>query len=318
MTGNELRVSTWNIAGDGQVSVDAVRVVPAGVVDDKDSTFYTGGTAWATNSTGLFGTSRTSSSTAGSGGSWAYWSVPVTPGTYDVSVTWTAGSNLSTAVPFGVWNGSTFLRKIMVNEQSAPTDCTDQGVGWKYLGPVQVTGNELRVSTWNISGDGQVCVDAIRVETASALLAAASLPAVSPVPLLQDDQLAPLVAEAEARWAAAGLDPAHLAVMKQVQIVVADLPEGYLGLTVGNRIYLDQDAAGYGWFVDPTPTLDEEFARLGGSNQLTAIDPRAVDRIDLLSVVEHELGHIAGLDDADASSGSIMGAELGTGVRRIL
>jgi hypothetical protein len=76
------------------------------------------------------------------------------------------------------------------------------------------------------------------------------------------------------------------------------------------------DAAGHGWFVDPTPAQDEEFDRHGSDGQLHAVDPRAVDRIDLLTVAEHEMGHVAGLDDLDPTATGLMGGKLGTGVRR--
>mgnify|MGYP001061094962 CR=1 FL=1 len=49
---------------------------------------------------------------------------------------------------------------------------------------------------------------------------------------------------------------------------------------------------------------------------IPAIEPRAVDRSDLMTVVLHELGHIAGLDDLDASLGDLMSRELSAGVRR--
>ena len=102
--------------------------------------------------------------------------------------------------------------------------------------------------------------------------------------------------------------------LKQTQIVVTDLPAGYLGLTEGNEILISRDAAGFGWFVDSTPSADEEFASTATS-ELKAIDPRAVDRIDLLSVVEHEMGHILGLADVDASLDALMSGQLGVGVR---
>ena len=54
----------------------------------------------------------------------------------------------------------------------------------------------------------------------------------------------------------------------------------------------------------------------GSATTLRATDPRAVDRVDLLTVVEHELGHIAGLDDLDASIAGLMHGQLATGVRR--
>jgi len=50
---------------------------------------------------------------------------------------------------------------------------------------------------------------------------------------------------------------------------------------------------------------------------LQAVDPQAVDRIDLLTVVEHELGHVAGLGDLSPSATSLMSEVLPTGVRRL-
>jgi hypothetical protein len=55
---------------------------------------------------------------------------------------------------------------------------------------------------------------------------------------------------------------------------------------------------------------------LAGGKSLGAVDSRAVDQIDLLSVVEHELGHVLGLGDLDALADSLMSGTLGTGVRR--
>jgi Ca2+-binding RTX toxin-like protein len=135
------------------------------------------------------------------------------------------------------------------------------------------------------------------------------------VSVLTQTDLQPIVSEAIARWAAAGLDAATVARLRQVQFIISDLTSSYLSQTEMNRIYLDHDAAGYGWFIDPTPAVDEEFA-VSPNGQLQAIDPRAVDQIDLLTVVEHELGHMAGLNDLDALANNLMSSELPTGVRR--
>jgi hypothetical protein len=128
--------------------------------------------------------------------------------------------------------------------------------------------------------------------------------------------LQPVIREAIAGWTNAGLDAAMIQRLSQVQFVISDLPGSYLGETEGNRVYLDINAAGNGWFVDPTAGSNKEFAWSGSQQQLVAVDPRAVDRIDLLTVVEHELGHIAGLPDLDALTNDIMGGVLGTGIRR--
>lgn len=53
---------------------------------------------------------------------------------------------------------------------------------------------------------------------------------------------------------------------------------------------------------------------------LRGVDPRAADRLDLLTVVEHELGRRAGLGDLDSSSDGLMSGKLlrGAGWRKVL
>ena len=151
----------------------------------------------------------------------------------------------------------------------------------------------------------------------SALRAAeAPLAASSNVPALSQADLQPIVSEALVRWTNAGLDTVTVAKLAQVQFVIRDLPGDYLGEAQANQIYLDRNAADHGWFVDPTPALDEEFFWSVSDRRLQAIDPRAVDQIDLLTVVEHELGHIVRFDDLDALADNLMSGMLGTGVRR--
>ena len=133
---------------------------------------------------------------------------------------------------------------------------------------------------------------------------------------LADAALEPIAAAAIDRWAQQGMPRTKLAALASVRFVVADLPESLLGWTDGRTIYLDRDAAGHGWFIDPTPEQDEEFASAGFGAERQAIDPRAVDRIDLLTVVEHELGHAAGLGDLDPRLPDLMSGTLASGIRR--
>ncbi len=135
---------------------------------------------------------------------------------------------------------------------------------------------------------------------------------------LTQAQLAPIVNEAIAQWSSAGLSAAEVQKLRQAQFVITDLSGSYLGETEGNVIYLDANAAGNGWFVDPTPAQNEEFSSLAGSQQLRAVDARALDRIDLLTVVEHELGHVLGLNDLNALADDVMDGVLGVGVRRLV
>ena len=83
--------------------------------------------------------------------------------------------------------------------------------------------------------------------------------------------LQPIIRAALTRWADAGLDAATLAKLSQVQFVISNLPSAYLGEAEANRIYIDSNAAGYGWFIDSTPAKDEEFTASAIGQQLRAI-----------------------------------------------
>jgi len=80
-------------------------------------------------------------------------------------------------------------------------------------------------------------------------------------------------------------------------------------------IQLDVNAAGHGWFIDETPEDDAEFPtqRLG-----LAADTQgsANGKIDALTVLMHELGHLYGYQD-EVDSVSLMGATLPPGTRRL-
>jgi hypothetical protein len=143
------------------------------------------------------------------------------------------------------------------------------------------------------------------------LLAAASATKSSGnVTLLTKAALQPIIDEAIARWSAAGLATTLIDRMKQVHFAIADLSGQYLGVSYAGTIYLDRDAAGFGWFVDPTPAKDEEFGP--GSTA-----SKATNRIDLLTAIEHELGHIVGLSDQSRAAASLMSSQLQPSTRRI-
>jgi Matrixin len=113
-------------------------------------------------------------------------------------------------------------------------------------------------------------------------------------PFLTDAQLAPIVAQAKQFWTAVlGADRA--AALGGLKVVIGDLPGGRLGALVGGVIVIDGTAAGRGWFVDPTPGDSAEFAARAKRLLANHASP-AFGRMDLLSVVLHELGHALGLE----------------------
>jgi large repetitive protein len=97
--------------------------------------------------------------------------------------------------------------------------------------------------------------------------------------------------------------------------VIADLPGSGLASFQNGTIYLDRDAAGRGWFLDSTPTLNEEFVETTPF-ELSAINPNLIRKTDLLTVLEHEMGDALGISDLDASINDLMSDLLREGVRR--
>jgi hypothetical protein len=138
--------------------------------------------------------------------------------------------------------------------------------------------------------------------TAGSPLEAASLGHNGAAATLTIGQVDSLLPEAIRRWQAAGVATAALA---GIDIRIADLGGTTLGLAAGHTIWLDDNAAGWGWFIDATPSDDSEFTRPGNQGEQ--------NRIDLLTVLDHELGHVLGFEHADSG---VMSDTLPAGTRR--
>jgi hypothetical protein len=147
---------------------------------------------------------------------------------------------------------------------------------------------------------------------ATLLVGAATAPQESAA-ALSGAELTPIVAEAICRLETQFGSRAET-VLAGLQVKVADLPSGVLGEALDHTILIDRDAAGYGWFVDPTPSDDAEFVAAGRSSLSARKDTAADQRADLLTTIMHEMGHLLGC--ADTVADELMGAVLPLGVRR--
>jgi hypothetical protein len=144
------------------------------------------------------------------------------------------------------------------------------------------------------------------------------MPATPPqglVALVTEDNLAPIVAEALDRIEkSAGFEAG--ALLESVTVEIADLPGKQLGQSLDNTVWIDVDAAGYGWFIDATPGNDVEFSQRTATDELMAtFGSPARGWVDLLTTVVHELGHVLGLEHADGSG--VMNELLPLSTRRL-
>jgi hypothetical protein len=85
-----------------------------------------------------------------------------------------------------------------------------------------------------------------------------------------------------------------------VTLNIADLPGGAVGQTTetGNTatITLDDNAAGNGWFIDNTNADNSEFLPTSNPNEWVAkAGSDAAVKMDMLSVLLHEYGHVPGI-----------------------
>ncbi|MES2992163.1 MAG: OmpA family protein [Pseudomonadota bacterium] len=143
--------------------------------------------------------------------------------------------------------------------------------------------------------------DSVTVKTNDPAVPATQLAAAASADLsaqtLTDTQAKTLAVETARRWALVE-DSSFTNRLADIEVQVADLRGAQLAEYANGTITLDIDAAGNGWFVDLTPQDDREF---GGSGRVrfAAPDSAATGRMDLLSVLAHEMGHALGLGHAD-------------------
>ncbi|HZB76199.1 MAG TPA: Calx-beta domain-containing protein [Solirubrobacteraceae bacterium] len=138
--------------------------------------------------------------------------------------------------------------------------------------------------------DGTAVVTILDNDGARLLASSTAAAGAAPAPALTVAKARKLLRRAISLWVRLGVKRSKLAGMS---IRIVDLPGAELARASGRRILIDVDAAGWGWFA-------------GAGERVAAA------RIDLLSVLAHELGHVLGLHHAVAG---VMADTLAPGVR---
>jgi hypothetical protein len=203
--------------------------------------------------------------------------------------------------------GTTYLRSFTVK-----TDAHGDAAFNIYLNQGLLAGHFMTATATTIAnapyGDTSEFSPVVEVEEFNGgTLTAASMPPSTSVGKLAAARAQSLLGEAIRRWQESGVDTSAL---HGISIRVTNLGGSTLGHAVGNTIWLDDNAAGWGWFVDRSPRNDFEFSAHGNQGER--------NRMDLLSVLMHEVGHLLGRDHTASTASTpndVMAETLTAGMR---
>lgn len=290
------------VSGNHTVTIRDQAATPDRIIDDGDIGYVEMGGEWFDSGvTGTFnGDSRFHA--PGTGSASAIWTFSgLNPAAYEVFASWGAHPNRASNARFNVSGGAQSIN-VVVNQELVPNDIQAQGTSWERLTTINVdSGGRLVVTLTDLANE-YISADAILVRPGTPLVAAELGSFGGSSGSLTLDQLSPVVETAIEQWRAAGLSPDMVDRLENVEFVISDLPGTTLGLAFSSTVIVDHDGAGHGWILDGVSA--------GSAGTLSSDDG-----MDLLSVVAHELGHIAGLED-EARTGGLMDGVLASGMRR--
>lgn len=226
------------------------------------------------------------------------------------------GRNTDTATPFTA-TATTTTGAYVTGSCTTPLQLASGGVESNWDSIFATPASTLNLN--RIAGLGQSSVDSLAVSAHE--FARPAVATVSPVTnSLSQDQLDSIVTAAMARWSSTGLSEQQLNILRGLTFEVARLQGSYLGDAEGSHVLVDPQAQGKGWFVDGSPASDLSFASfVSATRRYTNPAGVPAGHVDLLTAIEHEMGHKLGLDDlyAEKDRDNLMYGYLTVGERRI-
>jgi large repetitive protein len=89
------------------------------------------------------------------------------PGAYTVQLCWTTGYDFATNAPFAIYDGSTLLQTVAVDETQTPVGSTYGGATFQTVATVNITSGTLAVVLSNTGTDGWwIVANAVRIAPA--------------------------------------------------------------------------------------------------------------------------------------------------------
>ncbi len=143
-------------------SVAAQVATPAFILNDEGPSFVGTGAGWTSVQVGYNG-EPVQSNVSAPGAASASWQVSgVTTGSYLVQATWNGSASNTPDAVYQIYNGSTLLQSVPVNQQQSPSGPLFGGVAFQTLATVPLTSGTIRVVLVN-QHSGDVEADAVRI-----------------------------------------------------------------------------------------------------------------------------------------------------------
>ncbi|HEV3445429.1 MAG TPA: hypothetical protein VG099_12350, partial [Gemmataceae bacterium] len=151
------------------VTGSAQPVVVSGplIVDNGAPGYSETGGPWFTEAVPSYGGTERYAASSGSGASTAVWQVTnLQPGQYQVQVSWHPYGNEPTNAPYAIYDGSTLLTTVLIDQTKAASGTSYGGVPFQTLATLNITSGTLRVVLSNNGNGVWVVADAMRVAPA--------------------------------------------------------------------------------------------------------------------------------------------------------